>query len=124
MGILSLIYMMRTSKFSTLMLISTAQSFTMLGIKISRVTALQALWSEQAKQKVKITHRGILNDSAEDLLLWLKAIPALTAYVSVIKENGITGAQMLKIDSDQPLTDLGIESNVDRSEAIHWYYYQ
>ena len=62
-------------------------------------------------------HRAILNDSAEDLVAWLKHIPALTTYVSVMREKGVTGAQMLEIDSDQPLIDLGIESDIDRSDT-------
>ena len=65
-----------------------------------------------------MTRRAILNNSAEELVSWLKVIPALKAYVSLIEEKGITGAQMLEIDSDQPLIDLGIESDIDRSEAL------
>ena len=70
-----------------------------------------------------MTRRAILNNSAEELVSWLKVIPALDNYASLIEAKGITGAQMLEIDSDQPLIDLGIESDIDRSEATLYSIY-
>ena len=90
----------------------------LLGAKLAKLATVKALWSEQSKQKVKMTRRAILNNSAEELVSWLKVIPALATYASLAEEKGITGAQMLEFDSDQPLIDLGIESDIDRSEAI------
>ena len=56
----------------------------------------------------------MLKSTADDLSTWLKAIPDLVKHVSLFKERGMTGEQMLLIQSDAPLIELGIDSELDR----------
>ena len=84
-----------------------------LGVKIAKLPLLKSLFDEEAKQKRKLS-RATLGARSEDLLEWLKLIPDLQTYISGIQEKGTTGAQLVQVESDAPLIELGMNSEVDR----------
>jgi uncharacterized protein YaaQ len=98
---------------SSLLFLSTGQSFFMLGVKLGKVPPLKALLDEEAKQKKKLK-RATLNADVNDAAQWLKAIPDLKQYAALLVEKEITGKRLLQINSDEPLRQLGIEVETDR----------
>ena len=58
-----------------------------LGIKLAKLTPLKAMFEEKGKQNKKILRVTGLGAGAEDLLSWLKLIPALSSYTDMIEEK-------------------------------------
>lgn len=118
MGILALLYMrMQTQQNSdepirVMLLLTTASSWLMLGIKLMKLPSLKALWDEEKKHKTK-AKRVKLGDSAENLQDWLKVIKSLTQYAEHLKDK--TGKHIKQITSDEELRNLGINSKRDRT---------
>ena len=84
-----------------------------LGIKLAKLPLLKGFFDEESKQKTKLS-RATLHAGAEDLLQWLKLIPDLRTYISIFQQSGTTGAQLAQVESDAPLIELGMNSDVDR----------
>ena len=53
-----------------------------------------------------------------DLSSWLKTMPDMAAYAMLFDENGATLDLLLCVESDDPLKELGMASEVDRKYLL------
>ena len=82
------------------------------GSKFSQIPHLKACWEREAKQKKKLK-RTALNSTADGLALWLHGIVELRHLAAQFE--GISGAEMLLIESDEPLREFGVSDILDTS---------
>ena len=118
-GFLGLRYILKKAEhhndhqISYMLMLSVASSFLMLGIKLSQLALLATWWKYESKQRKKMG-RMALGSTTQDFIEWLKSIAELKACVGILEQKGATGAQMCLIESDGPLIDLGMDSEVER----------
>lgn len=94
-----------------------ASSFFCLGLKFKGLLNLKQLLPQQQKLRAKV-QRAALNADATDLATWLGSISKLVQYVARFELENVTGAQLTAIESDEPLSELGMYSDLDRKYLL------
>ena len=104
-------------EISVALLQSTASSFLMLGVKLAKLPTLKSAFGDQRKEKSKM-RRCTLGRGAQDLREWLESIPDLHQHSSKFEDAGVTGEQLVAVESDGELIELGMQLEIDRKYLL------
>jgi hypothetical protein len=100
---------------STLVMLSTASSFLMLGVKLCKLPGLKMFWAEESKQKKK-TSRATIDGS--DIVTWLSSMESMKQHSNIFDDAGWTGERVLQLYDEAPLIELGMLCECDRKYLL------